>query len=95
MLSRPFCDDTKISVDIRPDCMRAVPAADTQTCLALCGCDIEGLTAWAEGVKVCGSKGEQVTGHWRKLHTEKLHGLYCTSDTVRLIEWAGHVVFIW
>lgn len=47
---------------------------------------------------MCGSLGEQVTGHWRKLHTEKLHGLYCASDTVRLIKyrrtrWAGHVAF--
>jgi hypothetical protein len=37
------------------------------------------------------SKGEQVTGHWRKLHTEKLHGLYCAPDTVRLIKWAWRV----
>jgi hypothetical protein len=55
--SRPFCHDTKISEEIRPDCTRAVPAADTRTCLALCGCDIEGLTAWAEGVMVCGLWG--------------------------------------
>jgi hypothetical protein len=34
-------------------------------------------------------KGEQVTGHWRKVHTEKLHGLYCVPDTVRLIKWVG------
>jgi len=38
-----------------------------------------------------GLRGLQVTGHWRKLHTEKLHGLYCALDTVRLIKWSGHV----
>jgi hypothetical protein len=52
---------------------------------------MKGLTAWVEGVKVCGAKGEQVTGHWRKLHTEKLHSLYCAPVTVRPIKWAGHV----
>ena len=72
-----------------------MPAAGTQNCLALCRCDIKGLTAWAEGVTVCGSKGEQVTGYWRKLHTEKLHGLYCALDTVRLIKWSGHVACAW
>jgi len=42
---------------------------------------IEGRT-WAEGVRELGAeqdieiKGEEVTGDWRKLHNEGLHGLY-------------------
>jgi hypothetical protein len=38
-----------------------------------------------------------VTGGWRKLHNEELHGLYCSPSIVRVIKarrmrWAGHVV---
>jgi hypothetical protein len=37
-----------------------------------------------------------VTGGWRKLHNEELHGLYSSSSIVRVIKarrmaWAGHV----
>jgi hypothetical protein len=37
-----------------------------------------------------------VTGVWRKLHNEELHGLYSSPSIVRAIEarrmrWAGHV----
>jgi hypothetical protein len=37
-----------------------------------------------------------VTGGWRKLHNEELHGLYSSSGIVRVIKarrmrWAGHV----
>jgi hypothetical protein len=38
-----------------------------------------------------------VTGGWRKLHNEELHGLYSSPSIVRVIKarrmrWAGHVV---
>jgi hypothetical protein len=38
-----------------------------------------------------------VTGGWRKLHDEELHGLYSSPSIVRVIKarrmrWAGHVV---
>jgi hypothetical protein len=37
-----------------------------------------------------------VTGDWRKLHNEELHGLYSSPSIVRVIKarrmrWAGHV----
>jgi hypothetical protein len=40
-----------------------------------------------------------VTGGWRKLHNEELHGLYSSPSIVRVIRarrmrWAGHVARI-
>jgi hypothetical protein len=42
-------------------------------------------------------KRDEVTGGWRKLHNEELHGLYSSPSIVRVIKarrmrWAGHVV---
>ena len=44
---------------------------------------------------VLGPKRDEVTGEWRKLHTEKLNDLY-SPNIVRVIKsrrmrWAGHV----
>jgi hypothetical protein len=41
-------------------------------------------------------KRDKVTGGWRKLHNEELHGLYSSPSIVRVIKarrmrWAGHV----
>jgi hypothetical protein len=41
-------------------------------------------------------KRDEVTGGWRKLHNEELHGLYSSPNIVRVIKarrmrWAGHV----
>ena len=36
--------------------------------------------------KIFGPKVEQMTGHWRKLHNEKLHHLYCSQKIFRTIE---------
>lgn len=41
-------------------------------------------------------KMEEVTGDWRKAHSEKLHDLHSSSNTMRLIKlkgmkWAGHL----
>ena len=38
-----------------------------------------------------------MNGEWRRLHNEKLHGLYRSPNIVRMIKsrilrWAGHVV---
>jgi hypothetical protein len=46
--------------------------------------------------RIFGSKKDEVTGGWRKLHNEELHGLYFSSSIVRVIKarrrrWAEHV----
>jgi len=42
-----------------------------------------------------GPKSDEVTGEWRKLHSEELNGLYSTPNTFRVIKsrigGAGHV----
>jgi hypothetical protein len=45
---------------------------------------------------IFGSKMDNVTGEWRKLHSEELLNLYSTPDIIRQIKsrrmrWAGHV----
>jgi hypothetical protein len=34
---------------------------------------------------VFGFKGKEVTGDWRRLHNEELYGLYCSLNTIRVI----------
>jgi hypothetical protein len=46
--------------------------------------------------KIFGPKRDEVTGQWRKLHSEELHNLYSTPDIIRQVKsrrmrWAGHV----
>jgi hypothetical protein len=46
--------------------------------------------------RIFGPKGDEVTGEWRKLHSEELHNLYSPPDIIRqvksrLMRWAGHV----
>ena len=42
-----------------------------------------------------GSKRDEVTGEWRKLHNEEVHDLHCSPNIVRVIKsrirWAVHV----
>jgi hypothetical protein len=45
--------------------------------------------------KMCGSRKDEVTEGWRKLHNEELLNLYSTTNMVRMIKsrrtrWAGH-----
>jgi len=46
--------------------------------------------------RIFGSKRDEVTGEWRKLHSDKLSDL-CSSPSIvrviksRIMRWAGHV----
>jgi hypothetical protein len=49
--------------------------------------------------RIFGPKRDEVTGGWRKLHNEELHGLYYSPSIVMVIKarrmrWAGHVACI-
>ncbi|KAJ4443290.1 hypothetical protein ANN_04958 [Periplaneta americana] len=46
--------------------------------------------------KIFGTKKNEVTGEWRKLHNAELHALYSSPDIIsniksRRLRWAGHV----
>jgi hypothetical protein len=45
---------------------------------------------------IFGPNRDEVTGDWRKLHSEELHNLYLSPDIItqvksRRMRWAGHV----
>jgi hypothetical protein len=47
-------------------------------------------------LRIFGPMRDEVTGEWRKLHTERLHDLYSSRSIIRVIKarrmrWAGHV----
>jgi hypothetical protein len=49
--------------------------------------------------RIFGSKRDEVTGGWRKLHNEELHNLYSSPSIIRMIKprrirWAGHIARI-
>jgi hypothetical protein len=49
--------------------------------------------------RIFGPKREEVTGGWRKFHSEELHDLYPSPSLIRMIKsrrmrWAGHVARI-
>ena len=49
--------------------------------------------------RIFGSKRDEVTGEWRKLHNEELSDLYCLPNIVRVVKsrrmrWAGHVALM-
>jgi hypothetical protein len=46
--------------------------------------------------RIFGPRRDEVTGEWRKLHSEELNDLYCSLNIARVITsrrmgWAGHV----
>ena len=38
--------------------------------------------------RVFGTKRDEVTGEWRKLHNEDLNDLYCSPNIFRVIKWS-------
>jgi hypothetical protein len=49
--------------------------------------------------RIFGSKRDEVTGGWRKLHNEELHNLYSSPSITRMIKsrrmrWVRHVTRI-
>jgi hypothetical protein len=49
--------------------------------------------------RIFGPNRDEVTGGWRKLHNEELHGLYSSPSIVSVIKerrmrWAGYVARI-
>jgi hypothetical protein len=47
-------------------------------------------------LRIFGSKRDEVTGGWRKLHNEELHNLYSSPSIIRIIKsrrmrWTRHV----
>jgi hypothetical protein len=45
---------------------------------------------------IFGTKGDEITEGWRKLHNEELHNLYPSPSIIRMIKlrrmrWAGHI----
>ena len=74
--------------------------------VVLCGCETWSLTLREERrirvfenrvlIRIFGSKTDEVTGEWGKLHNEELNDLYYSSNIVRAIKsrrmrCAGHV----
>jgi hypothetical protein len=46
--------------------------------------------------RIFGTKRDEVTGGWRKLHDEELRNLFSPPRTIRIIKsrrirWAGHI----
>jgi len=46
--------------------------------------------------RIIGSRRDEVTGEWRRLHNKELNDLYSSPNVVRVIKsrrmsWAGHV----
>jgi hypothetical protein len=36
--------------------------------------------------RIFGTKWDEVTGSWRKLHNEELHNVYCSPNVIRMVK---------
>ena len=60
--------------------------------MVLYGCETWSLTLREEGKlrvfekRIFGSRRDEVTGDWRRLHNEELNVLYCSPNIVRVIK---------
>jgi hypothetical protein len=50
--------------------------------------------------RIFGPKRDEVTGGWRKLHSEELHNLYSSASIIRMIKsrrmrWTVHIARMW
>ena len=74
--------------------------------VVLYGCETWSLTLREEGKlrvfenmvlrRIFGSRRDEVTGEWRRLHKEELNDLYTSPNIMRVIKsrrmrWIGHV----
>jgi hypothetical protein len=73
--------------------------------VVLCGCETWSLALSAEHRLrvfknrllrgIFGSKRNEVTGEWRRIHNKELYALYSSPDIIRMIKsrltWTGHV----
>jgi hypothetical protein len=93
-------------------CLETLKLEYTKTIIlpvVLCGCETWSLTLREEHRlrvfekrvlrRIFGSKRDEVTGDWRKLHNEELHNLYSSTSITRTMmsrrmRWAGHVARI-
>jgi hypothetical protein len=50
--------------------------------------------------RIFGTKKDEVTGDWRRIHNEEFYTLYSLPDVIRVIKlrrlrWVGHVARMW
>jgi hypothetical protein len=77
--------------------------------VVLYGCETWSLTLREEHIlrvfenrvlrRIFGHKRDEVTGEWRKLHSEELRNLYSSPDIIRQVKsrrmrWTGHVALM-
>jgi hypothetical protein len=47
------------------------------------------LLVFITQAKIFGSKRDEITGRWRRLHSGELYDLYCSPNVIRVIKSRG------